>query len=318
MSDETEKPKRFRSPPYPMFDLARAIDRAKELHSKANAHSVGVQVLAEAWGMKSVDGKVWRTAASLIQYGLLQDFGTGKTRKFQITDAAKRIILDANPDSARRIDAIKNAALGPMIHKELWELYREAAGLSDTVIKTHLTIDREETGEAPYSPSAADEVIATYRATIAYAGLADSANVSASQEDTAEKDNADLPDNPPLPEVKIGDYVQWESGGVIQFEARKVDWISDDGTHLRVFGSPTGIPMDQVEKVPAPMASPTPPVTAPHVEVKSQNHGGSSKLNATAFVENGRLKLTADVGPNEIEALREMLEGYKTILKFLN
>ncbi len=170
MSDEASKPKRFRSPPYPMFDLGKAIERATELHSKANAHAVGVQVLAEAWGMKSVDGKVWRTAASLIQYGLLQDSGTGKTRKFQITDAAKRIILDTDPHSVKRKEAVNRAAIIPMIHTELWGKYGSAEGLSDTVIKTHLTIDREEIGEAPYSPSAAEEVIATYRATLAFAG----------------------------------------------------------------------------------------------------------------------------------------------------
>ena len=314
MSIESEKPKRFRSPPYPMFDLGKAVERATELHAKASAHSVGVQVLAEAWGMKSVDGKVWRTAASLIQYGLLQDFGTGRTRKFQITDSAKRIILDADPDSERRATAIKNAALAPMIHKELWGLYGEAKGLSDTVIKTHLTIDREEGGEAPYSPAAADEVIATYRSTLAYAGLEESAKVSPQQEDTADEDNADL--SPIPPKVSVGDYVRWESAGVVQFDIRKVDWVSEDGAYLRVFGSPTGIPMDQVEKVPPPRASIA--ALPPEQSERTPSDDKSGKLRATAFVENGRLQLTADVGPDDIEALREMLEGYKTILKFLN
>jgi hypothetical protein len=313
MNDAVEKAKRFRSPPYPMFDLRKAVERATELHAKASAHSVGVQVLAEAWGMKSVDGKVWRTAASLIQYGLLQDFGTGKTRKFQITDSAKRIILDANPDSERRHEMIQKAALNPMIHAELWGIYGAAKGLSDTAIKTHLTIDREEGGEAPYSPSAADEVIATYRSTLAYAGLGDSAKVSLQQEDTAEKDNADLSQKSPK-NAKVGDFVRWESGGVVQFDSRKVDWVSEDGTHLRVFGSPTGIPMDQIEKVPPPAAA---VVATPKERPKSEAET-EGKLNATAYVENGRLKLTADVGLEEIDDLRQMLEGYKAILKFLN
>ena len=314
MSDETEKTKRFRSPPYPMFDLGKAVERAKELHGKASAHSVGVQVLAEAWGMKSVDGKVWRTAASLIQYGLLQDFGTGKTRKFQITDSAKRIILDANPDSERRREMVQNAALGPMIHKELWERYGVASGLSDTVIKTHLTIDREESGEAPYSPAAADEVIATYRATLAYAGLHDSAKVSPQQEDTTEDDKPDLSRSPA--KAMVGEFVRWVCNGVVQFDARKVDWVSDDGRYLRVFGSPTGIPMDQIEKVPPPMAPPS----SPRVQEASetQSDGKNKKLQVTAYVQNGRLQLTADVGLDEIEDLRQMLEGYKSILKFMN
>jgi hypothetical protein len=315
MSEDSGKPKRFRSPPYPMFDLGKAVERAKEMYAKANAHFVGVQVLAEAWGMKSADGKVWRTAASLIQYGLLQDSGTGKTRKFQLTDAAKRIILDTDPNSVKRREAINRAALIPMIHAELWGRFGRADGLSDTVIKTHLTIDREEFNEAPYSQGAAEEVIATYRASLDYAGLADSDKVDLQQEDTAENHTKDL-SPPPSPKAKVGDFVQWIVNGVVQFEARKVDWVSDDGTFLRVFGSPTGIPMEQVEKVASPMSGQAPVVkTAPVIE---QDDAKSGKLNATCYVENGRLKLTADVGLDEIEALRAMLEGYKTILKFMN
>ncbi|KFG90227.1 hypothetical protein BV98_002037 [Sphingobium herbicidovorans NBRC 16415] len=310
MSDENEKPKRFRSPPYPMFDLGKAVERAKEVYSKANAHAAGVQVLAEAWGMKSVDGKVWRTAASLIQYGLMQDSGTGKNRKFQITDAAKRIILDTSPDSQRRQEAIQNAALGPMIHRELWDRYNVASGLSDTVIRTHLTIDREEGGEAPYSPAAADEVIATYRATIAYAGLEDSTKVSPQQEDKADENEPGVTPAPRVPNVKVGDFVQWESGGVIQFEARKVDWVSEDGSHLRVFGSPAGIPMSEVELVDAPHATQKRDIAKPSAK------GG--KLNVTAYVDGGRLQLTADVGPDEIADLKDMLAKYEEILKLLS
>ena len=318
MTEETnnagEKLKRFRSPPYPMFDLQRAIERVTEVYSKAGTHSVGVTVLAEAWGMKSADGKVWRTAATLIQYGLMTDSGTGKARKFQISDSAKRIILDTDSGSIKRKEAIRGAAMGPMIHHELWDKYGMAFGLSDTVIKTHLTIDREETGEAPYSPSAAEEVIAIYRATIAYAGFSDNDKVDPADENKTTK-NADGVSV--TAKAAVGDWVRWVSSGVVQFDARKVDWVSDDGTHLKVFGSPTGIPMDQIELVKSPMSDSV--ADAPKKKDDAvQDEAKSGKLNATAYVENGRLKLTADVGLDELEPLREMLEGYKTILKFLN
>ncbi len=316
MSEEACKPKRFRSPPYPMFDIGKAIERANELHSKANTHPVGVQVLAEAWGMKSVDGKVWRTAASLIQYGLVQDSGTGKTRKFQITESAKRIILDANPDSEKRRQVIRSAAVCPMIHKELWEKYRAAKDLSDTVVKTYLTIDREESGEAAYSPSAADEVISTYRSTLAFAGLSESDGVFPEQKDTEIVDARNSSEQHHT-KVAVGDYVRWTSEGVIQFESRKVEWVSEDGSHLRAFGSPTGIPVKQIELVKPPMTDGA-TVQTHRAAPKAQFDANNGKLNVTGYVENGRLKLTADVGLNEIEALREMLEGYKTILKFLS
>lgn len=315
MSEESDKPKRFRSPPYPMFDLGKAVERASEMYAKANAHAVGVQVLAEAWGMKSVDGKVWRTAASLIQYGLLQDSGTGKTRKFQVTDAAKRIILDADPKSLKKREAISRAALIPMIHTELWGRFGKADGLSDTVIKTHLTIDREEFNEAPYSPAAADEVIATYRATLDYAGLVDDDNVDLQHEDTADNATKDLSGNV-IHKAKVGDHIKWIAGDVVQFEARKVEWVSDDGSFLRVFGSPTGIPMEQIEIVESPAAGSV--VGNAFLKPKPQNDAKAAKIDMTAYVVNGRLQLTADVSGDEIAALRDMLSKYEEILKMLN
>lgn len=318
MTEETnnagEKLKRFRSPPYPMFDLQRAIERVTEVYSKAGAHSVGVTVLAEAWGMKSADGKVWRTAATLIQYGLMADSGSGKARKFQISDSAKRIILDTDSGSIKRKEAIRSAGMGPMIHRELWDKYGAAFGLSDTVIKTHLTIDREETGEAPYSPSAADEVIAVYRSTISYAGFTDNDKVDLADENKVIKS---IDGVFATAKAAVGDWVRWISSGVVQFDARKVDWVSDDGLHLKVFGSPTGIPMDQIELVKPPMAD-SGAAAFVKTEAQAKDEAKSGKLNATAYVENGRLKLTADVGLDELEPLREMLEGYKMILKFLN
>ncbi len=205
-----------------------------------------------------------------------------------------------------------------MIHKELWEKYGVAEGLSDMVMKTHLTIDREESGEAPYSPTAADEVISTYRVTLAFAGLTESGKVDLQLEDTAANDTKDLSERQSV-KAKIGDYVRWISSGVIQFDARKVDWISEDGSHLRVFGSPTGIPMDQIELVKPPMNAPTvPSVRAEEAPTNSTGGTKGLKINVTAYVEKGRLQLTADVGADEIADLRDMLEKYEAILKMLN
>ena len=142
------KTKRFRSPPYPALDLAKAIERAALLMKVAHHHAVGVQVILPAWGMDSDAGPVWRYLATLIQYGLVADSGTGKARKFQITDVARRIIQDTDPTSQKRKEALKVAALSPMIYNELWNKFSTAAGLSDAVLKVYLTIDRKEaTGE---------------------------------------------------------------------------------------------------------------------------------------------------------------------------
>lgn len=319
MSDQVEeKKKRFRSPPYPMFDLGKAVDRVEALYSKAQHHTVGVNVLAEAWGMKSGDGKVWRAAAALIQYGLLSDSGTGKSRKFQLSDTAKRIVLDKAPGSERRAAALKDAALKPMIHKELFDRFGTTADLSDSVVTTYLTIDREEAGEAPYNPNAADEVLGTFRDTLAFAGVTDSDTVDAGSEDMEAGGN-EVYVPPVLPDIQIGDLVKWTSGGIDQFESRKVSWVDDDGKFLRVIGSNTGIPMSEVTKVTAAPA-PKPPVVLPTETAPeaSETQHGKKKLDASTSILNGRLQISADVSADEIEALVGVLQKYKEILKLMN
>ncbi|HEX03674.1 MAG TPA: hypothetical protein ENH10_00760 [Bacteroidetes bacterium] len=308
----TETKKRFRSPPYPMFDLAKAVERAKALHGQAHHHPVGVTVAAEAWGMKSGDGKVWRAAAALIQYRLIADSGTGKSRKFQVTDIAKRIILDENPDSDRRKDALKTAALAPMIHRELWDKFGTTHDLSDSVIKTYLTIDREESGEAPYSASAADEVLNTYRATLAYAGITDSDSVSPSKEDK-NSEASDAGNDNDQTNIEIGNYVQWTSNGQYQFKhPKKVVWISEDGAHLRVHGSMTGIATEEVTVVDPPAVPPASIKTGG--EGQAVEDGNDINVLVTS---NGRLQITADVDEKGLKRLKEMLEKYEGILDLL-
>lgn len=320
----TEKKKRFRSPPYPMFDLAKAIERASAVMEHAHHHQVGTQVLSEAWGMKSSGGKVWRSVAALIQYGLLTASGSGKSRKFKLSDMARRIVQDTNPFSQKRKGALIAVALSPMIHKELWEKFKTAKGLSESVLKTHLTLDRVEEGEAPYSSSAADEVIETYLATLAFAGISDSDTLPTDEED---KNGDKLESHVLLEETKakINDFVKWTLDGVAQFESRKVEWVSDDGTFLRVFGSPTGIPMADIAIVNEPGKNPTTTPakqeqTGGDAETPPAGHVPPNKMesNITVYQVGGRLQITADVDAKGIKKLRDVLDKYEEILNLLN
>jgi len=175
---ETNSPdngiKRFRSPPYPGVDLREAIEKATQLYAKAHQNAVGVGVLAESWDFGSVRSSgIWTMAAALLQFGLLEDEGSGEKRKFKITDMAMRIVRDPNPASEKRLSAIRAAALTPKIFKEIWDKFGTQIGtVSDMVVKGWLTIDRHEAGLAPYSDAAADEVIRIYKVTANFAGLA--------------------------------------------------------------------------------------------------------------------------------------------------
>ncbi|MBB3644910.1 hypothetical protein FHX14_001073 [Rhizobium sp. BK619] len=190
MSENDSKP-RFRSPPYPAIDLSKAIERAKQLYSKAMHHPAGTAVLAEAWGYGEKSSGLWATAAALIHFGLIRDEGTGPKRKFTLSDTAVRIIRDADPDSEKRRDAIRRAALSPTIHSELREKFGIDPGLSDIVLKNYLTLDRADEGKAAFSDGAADDVIRIYKDSMAFAGIAISANLPPLEEGMGDEDDDD-------------------------------------------------------------------------------------------------------------------------------
>lgn len=310
--EKPEKTKRFRSPPYPAFDLEKAVERAALLQSRAHQFEVGVTVLTEAWNMDSATGKVWRNAAALLQYALLKDSGSGKSRKFQITDLARRLIQDTDPNSEKRKEALKTAALTPMIHKELWDKYGPAAGLSDSVIKTYLTIDRSENGEAHYSTSAAEEVTKIYRATLDYAGVLETSVVTQQLRDKIKsKEHEEVGEDANF-DVKVGDFVLWTSAGIDQFsQPRQVEWVSEDGSHVRVFGSPTGINAAEIQiaKPPTQNVRKPPPV---------DNTSDPDTLPFTVYQIGKRLQITADVDEKGLIKLKELLDKYQEILKLLN
>lgn len=99
-----------------------------------------------------------------------------------------------------------------------------------------------------------------YDETIAYSGLSDS-HVS----DILPKNNGEeIP--PPLPELKIGDIVKWESGGIIQFEARRITGIAETKDFVFVEGSATGIPIQEVTIMESAQGvQTTPPLGAPPI-----------------------------------------------------
>lgn len=175
MSDtqNSDSPKRFRSPPYPFIPLGKAIERVKQLHPKALHHQVSFSVLADAWGYGEKSSGLIQTAAALIQFGLLSDEGSGQKRKFQLTPDAIRIAQDIDPTSEKRRAAIQRAALAPKIHKELWEKYGNS-GVSDMVLRNYLIFDRTDSDGAAFSASSAELLIEEYKSSISFAEITSS------------------------------------------------------------------------------------------------------------------------------------------------
>lgn len=259
MSDQTTvgvsyKQKRFRSPPYPALSLGKAIGRAKELYDKAQHHVVPMHVLANAWGYTTKSSAIHSTSAALKHYGLLNDTGSGDKRRYNLTEQALRIIKDPVPNSPKRMDALKRAALAPKVHSELWEQYGLAglSGSMDPTLLSYLTIDKQEAGFAPYSDTAAQEVISVYKETVGFAGLGQNdilPDLEPSDHGTDHQVNAEAEDLSRFGGARVGDLVQWESSGQLKFEgARKVRAVTTHEGREWVFVDQTevGIPMAEV------------------------------------------------------------------------
>lgn len=273
--DPDDATKRLRSPPYPSADLSKAVERAKALYGKALHHSVSASVLGEAWGYGAKSSGLFATAATLAQFGLLVGQGTGPKRRYQLTDTGMRIIRDADPASEKRLAAIKRAALAPAVYQELWETYGLASEVSDVVLRNFLTLDRLEDGKAPYGDEAASDIIQTYKATLAYAGLSESDILPPAMEDKSDGGG----DAQPPPSV--------------------------DKMVLDAMG---GFPKP---KLPDP---PAPPLERPKSEVKLMAGERELVTGLLSKESSFRVIVSGAVGVKEIERLIKKLELDKEIL----
>jgi hypothetical protein len=234
---------RTRSPAYPFVNLEGALLRARQFHAKEQRNAANVAVAATHWGFKSDSSNAAQILAALISFGLLQDDGVGDKRTVRLTQNALRILLDTRPDSKEREELIKQAALAPKIHRELWKKWGTKLP-SDAQLRHTLLFE----WPMPFNENSVGYFIREYKSTIAFAKLLDSDKV-----DSEVKDNGDSEEDAAPYIAKIGDYVQWEHNGVLGFpEALKVKGISPDGTYAYVDGQNGAVPIKELIRESAP------------------------------------------------------------------
>lgn len=229
-----------RSVNYPFITLEEAIKRATTLWNHAGKNLVAIHATGSFWGYAEKSSGLRSTVSALKQYGLVQDVGDGDDRQIRLTDRALDILIEP-PDSPKRTNAIRQAALAPKIYAEVLARFSEGIPASDSVISSYLLREKD------FNRKTVDSFIANFRANFQLAKITSSANMPSKKDEEANGGS----------KVKVGDFVQCELGGVLQFlQPREVSRISEDGKFVFVHGSDTGLPIEGISVVEAPILTP--------------------------------------------------------------
>ncbi|WP_128958164.1 hypothetical protein [Bradyrhizobium guangzhouense] len=139
---EASKVRKERSPSFPFIGLSKALDRARAVYAHAKRHEARLSDLAAAWGMGLKSSGTIQTVAALVAYGLLEDQGSGETRKFKVTELALRALEDQRPGAREAAQA--EAALKPRLIAEYVEKWKEGRP-ADGICISELRFERSFT-----------------------------------------------------------------------------------------------------------------------------------------------------------------------------
>lgn len=156
INDLPLKRSKHRSPNYPAIGLEKALERAQAIYGQAGRNPLSLAAALNIWNYKMGAGN--QMVAALKSFGLLDVKGEKENRQLRLTDAAIRIIGNA-PDRAK---LLKEAALKPSIHKEVWDKYNGELP-ADIIIREYLRWERG------FNEEAIDGFIAQLRETIEFA-----------------------------------------------------------------------------------------------------------------------------------------------------
>lgn len=299
--------KPIHSPSYPSLSLATCIDHTKKIEGLYRTSAAGRKDAANLMGFSSLSGPANKALAALASYGLVERAGKGMLR---VTPLAISIIHPKSDDERRK--ALLEAAQSPQLFREIREQFPDLAVPPEPGVVTHLN-------RAGFNPNSVPKAARAFLETARFVEqLGGTESHGSDEEDGAESESPD--DQTTFGGASVGDLIQWESQGALQFETpRRVRAVSDDGEWVAVEGSDTGIPMSQViVEQSAPPKPPTFPSEAPAIEAQPTEKGFSewfrAKVGADKLVTIN-FKGDGEIGPKEIEKMIRVLEAQKLALE---
>lgn len=184
------KKTRARSPNFPAVTLGDAVERARAVFKEEGRNFAHEDTILAHWKYKPRSGGGWSVLAALKSYGLLTQDGVGNTRRYRVSDSALRLVMKiGNEHSAERQEVLKDAALKPRIHQELWNKYSGS-------LPSNQTLEYELVSNWGFTPGAAKEFVPRFRDTIAFAGLTPADRLTGDEEDNSGRSNEFSSDDP--------------------------------------------------------------------------------------------------------------------------
>ncbi len=151
-----EKRNVHRSPSYPVFDLAEAIEKTKAVYDNDKRASTSADVIASHLGYSAAKGPGGRAVSALKQYGLIEE----NSGKFRISDLGYTL-AHYDRDSTEWRAAAVEAARHPVLFRELMD--ENPDGLpSDAALRSELL-------KRDFNPAAIPDVVKILRNTITLA-----------------------------------------------------------------------------------------------------------------------------------------------------
>ena len=180
---------RHRSPNYPAIGLKEAVDKIGKLY-KADGLAPSLKAAALGhMGFEKPAGDGARVLSALKSFGLVQEVDG----RVKLTQRGIDIVVRPEDDPLR-MNAVREAALGPQIYKDL---LKECAGRlpSDATLKAELIAVKK------FNPNAVEYFIKDLKATLDFSGLSDSGVLELKSEEETEDGGSSPKDRLPGAEL---------------------------------------------------------------------------------------------------------------------
>jgi hypothetical protein len=250
-------------------------------------------IVKDAWKYSPTSSSGQKMIAALKSYGLIEDSSSSNGKALKLTQRAIRILLDEK-DSKEREEEIKDTVLSPKWYDFCWRTWGNEMPPS---MRSNLLI------EHGFVDTTVDNFLRDYRESIKFAGLVEGDNLGKSSDGSTKSSNV----------LKVGDYVQWESQGVLQMpEAKRIVAFFDDGRYATVEESANPVPVAELIAAEPPASTRQnifiPAIRTPGVsrEVKMQTETFALPEGVT-----GQLQWPTEMSPEAYKDFEYQLEGLK-------